>query len=203
MAYHILPGISLQALIGLFEQSPCAMARWEPIAGKDLPLPYRDLLVHRYHMTSMLERYHDQSVYLKVLDESRQEHQYARKILLGLEGTDDYVQFAVMRVEAHRCAAGLWNAILEGQLPMGRILTENNVRRRVRPDHFLKVTPGPELMAHFKLNEPVPLYGRLATIYWDDEPTVRVLEVLPAVADESTMNRHQPKTLHSFDAAMS
>ncbi len=173
------------------------MARWEPVAGQDLPQPYRGLLDHRSHMTSMLERFHDHRVYLRVLDEDLQQDRYGRKILLGLDGTDDYVQFAVMRVEAHQCAAGLWNAILEGRLPMGRILTENNVTRRVRPEYFLKVTPGPELMSYFKLSQPVTIYGRLATIYWDDEPTVRVLEVIPPVETPQMLDFEASAIFHS------
>jgi len=72
---------------------------------------------------------------------------------------------------------------LVGQTPLGRILINHDVMRRIEPTGFLRMVPGPELMKHFGLSEPMPTYGRLAYIHCNEQPAIELLEV---VAPEET-----------------
>ena len=50
--------------------------------------------------------------------------------------------------------------------------------RRIEPTAFLRIVPGPAMMAWFGLAEPTPTYGRLALIHCDDEPAIELLEIV-------------------------
>lgn len=172
------PTVRPWALVSLATQVP-SLGYWDQVSADEVPNPYRDLLVHDSLMTPGLERFYSQKATLRVVEESRQPDRYARKILLGTRGANRVVEFAIIRIEACRCAERFWDVLMEGKTPVGTILTQNNVQTRVQADTFIEVTPGPELMTHFKMNMPEVLYGRFATHYWEGEPAVQVLEILP------------------------
>ena len=53
-----------------------------PINEKDVPEPYKRLLVHERDMTSTLEAAFNQNIYLKVLQKSMKENILIRQVLL-------------------------------------------------------------------------------------------------------------------------
>jgi hypothetical protein len=67
---------------------------------------------------------------------------------------------------------------VEGKTPVGRILIQHNVLRRIEPTAFLRIRGGPAQMAWFGLSEPHTLYGRLAFIHCDGKPAVELLEIV-------------------------
>ena len=69
-------------------------------------------------------------------------------------------------------------AILEEKRALGRVLIENNGLRRVEPTAFLRVDPGPRMMAELGVSEAERLYGRTGVIFFDDRPAIGVVEVL-------------------------
>jgi hypothetical protein len=73
------------------------------------------------------------------------------------------------------------DAILEEKTPLGRVLIDNNVLRRIEPTAFLQITPGPKLADWFGLSRPETCYGRLGVIFCDDRPAIAVLEILAPV----------------------
>ena len=68
--------------------------------------------------------------------------------------------------------------ILQRQLPLGRVLIQNNVLRRIEPTAFLRVTPGPAMIQWFGLDQATPTYGRLAMIHCDNQPAVELVEIV-------------------------
>ncbi len=103
---------------------------------------------------------------------------YARKILLALQNNGRVVQFGIMRVHLRYCSAKVKQEILAEKTPLGRILIENKVLRRIEPTAYLRVTPGPGMMTWFGLKEPRITYGRLALIHCDGRPAVELLEIV-------------------------
>ena len=99
-----------------------------------MPEPYRELLVHSHHMTVTMEAFHQDTVTLKVCRENRVDDQYARVILLSLESTGQVVQFGIMRFDLSICNRDTRDEILDGTTPLGRILIQKNIMRRIVPE---------------------------------------------------------------------
>lgn len=165
-------------LTDVFEQDSCALGLKYPIAGHVIPQPYHQLLVHHGLMTATLERFYGARTILHVLEEVRRGNRYARKILLALQGSNRVVEYAVMEVSQDSCVGGLWDAIIEAKKPLGRILMENHVKRRVEPEQYFQLMPGSEIMTHYKMDRPTWLFGRTTAHYWDGKLAAHVLEVL-------------------------
>ncbi len=173
----------------LFAQFPPAgdVPEYEIIPGEDMPEPYRGLLVHEHHMTVTVEAYHGDLVDVRILARSQQGNSYSRKILLALHKTGRIVQFGIVRIDLGLCSAPVREAIVAGQTPVGRVLIENNVLRRIEPTAFLRIAGKAPQMRWFGLADacaatpqagPQTLYGRLALIHCDGRPAVELLEIV-------------------------
>jgi chorismate-pyruvate lyase len=173
-------GPHLDSLLNLFPTKD-EVAECEYVPADQVPLPYHDLLVHNHHMTVTVEAYHGDLVNVRILSKLQTADSYSRKILLALQGNGKVVQYGIMRIHFRYCSAAVRAEIVAGKTPLGRILIQHNVLRRVEPTAFLRIVPGPVLMNEFGLNTPIPTYGRLALIHCDGYPAVEVLEiVIPA-----------------------
>jgi len=176
-----------ESLINVFDQDSCALGLKYPIAAQTVPEPYQELLAHNDLMTATLERFYGARTILHVLEEARHGNRYTRKILLALQGSNRIVEYAVMKVNQDNCVCGLWDAIIEAKKPLGRILIENNIKRRVEPKQFFQLMPGTEIMGHYKMTRPTWVFGRITAHYWDGKLAAHVLEVLPP--DTATATR--------------
>jgi chorismate-pyruvate lyase len=151
------------------------------VAPEDVPEPYHRLLVHPHHMTVTVEEYFGSRVNVRVMDRRYVGNTYARKILLELESDGRVVQFGVVRIRLDFCSGPVRAAILEEKTPLGRILIEHDVLRRIETIAFYRVTPGPLLTKWFHLPEPRVTYGRLGIIHCDGQPAIEVLEILAPI----------------------
>jgi chorismate-pyruvate lyase len=170
-------GPDLHALYALF---PAADDRpeHERVPADAVPQPYHGLLVHEHHMTVTVEAFHGGLVDVNVLATHRSGEVYARKILLVLQKTGRVVQFGIMKINLRYCSEPVRQAILSERIPLGRILIEHNVLRRIEPTAFLRVVPSPAMTRWFGLDRPRPTYGRLAYIHCDGQPAVELLEIV-------------------------
>jgi chorismate-pyruvate lyase len=151
------------------------------IPPADVPEPYHRLLVHHHHMTVTVEEYYGSRVNVRVKDRRHVGNTYARKILLELESDGRVVQFGVVRIRLDFCSEPVKAAILEEKTPLGRILIEHDVLRRIEPTAYFRVTPGALLTRWFHLPEPRVTYGRLGIIHCDGQPAIEVLEILAPI----------------------
>ena len=149
-----------------------------------MPEPYRELLVHNHHMTVTMEAFHRDTVTLEVCRENRVDDHYARVLLLSLEKTPQVVQFGIMRFDFSVCDRDTRDAILDGTTPLGRILIQKNIMRRIVPETFLKIVTDESLATYFDCSLSQEVYGRLAVIECNGQPAVELLEVsAPVGAD--------------------
>ena len=148
------------------------------VSADQVPQPYRDLLVHEHHMTVTLEAHHGSLVDVKVLEKKRSGNSYARKILLALQSDGRIVQFGLVRIWLHFCSPQVRAEILTEATPIGRILINHNVLRRIEPMQYLRLTPGPDMVQWFGLAAPEITYGRVALIHCDAQPAVELLEIV-------------------------
>jgi hypothetical protein len=153
----------------------------EFVPGTAVPPPYHGLLVHEHHMTVTVESFYKSLVDVRILVRHQTADDYARKILLVLQSDGRVVQFGIMRIILRYCSPVVQAAILAGQTPLGRILIEHDVLRRIEPTAYLRVTPGRAMMEWFGLAERQTTYGRLAYIHCNERPAVELLEIVAPV----------------------
>jgi hypothetical protein len=174
------PRLDVRALFGLFSPTD-DVPEYEEVPADEVPEPYRGLLVHEHHMTVTVEAFHGDLVNVRVLERVHAGDTYARKILLELQGTGRVVQFGIVRINLGFTSPAVREAIVAEGTPLGRVLIEHGVLRRIEPTQFLRVIPGPAMMRWFGLDRPRPTYGRLAYIHCDNQPAVELLEVVTPV----------------------
>ena len=153
------------------------------VPASEVPEPYRSLLVHTHHMTVTVERFYGSPVDVQVLNCRRSGNEYARKILLALK--DDsrrVVQFGLVRINLGVCPEPVRNAIIEGKTPLGRVLIQHDMLRRIEPVAFLRVKLSAAMAGWFGVEAGAETYGRVGVIYTGDRPAVEVLEILAPVA---------------------
>jgi hypothetical protein len=172
-------GPDLRSLFRLFPPArPEDIPEYEEVPADEVPPPYHGLLVHEHHMTVTVEAHHRALVDVHILERHHAGDWYARKILLALRGSGRVVQFGIMRIHLPDCSPEVRDEIVAGQTPLGRILIEHDVLRRIEPRAFLRVIPGKAMMDWFGLDRPWPTYGRLAVIHCNGRPAVDLLEVV-------------------------
>lgn len=172
-------------LYHLFPDSPDRPNALE-VPANDVPEPYHRLLVHTHHMTVTVERFYESPVDVRVLNTKRAGNEYSRKILLTLkDDSRKVVQFGLVRINLGVCPEPVRNAIVEGKTPLGRVLIEHNMLRRIEPIAFLRVTLSPSMAEWFHVPSGTQTYGRVGVIYTGDRPAVEVLEILAPVPEKN------------------
>jgi hypothetical protein len=176
----VLPSPDYDKLYGLFPD-PDGVPDASLIPGGEVPEPYHGLLVHTHHMTVTVEQFYGQPVNVKVLESRRDGTDYARKILLTPREAGTVVQFGIVQLDLDLLAPKVRDEITAQQTPLGRVLIQNNVFRRVQPTAYLRVTPNAAMCDWFGLSEARVTYGRLGVIFCDGKPAIEMLEVLAPV----------------------
>jgi hypothetical protein len=142
------------------------------------------LLVHHEHMTVALQRFHGSPVEVQVREEhlSADGDYYTRMISLAPAASPGrVVEWGIVRLDFRYMDAAVRDEILRKQMPLGAILIKHDVHRRVKPRFFLRFPPGGPVLRLFGAAESRPVYGRLGTIYCDEEPAIELLEIVTGV----------------------
>ena len=168
----------LHELVQLFYDQPEDLARFYPVQNEQMPEFYRSLLNHDHHMTVTLETYHGSSVDVHVLDYDVTNDIYMRQILLTRHDDGRVVQYGIVRLHLQYLTQPVRAEITSRRIPLGRVLMNHNVLRRVELVQLWQVTPGVDLCQHFQLAAPSPTFGRTAIIHCHDEPAVELLEIV-------------------------
>ncbi len=166
-----------QALYGLFADVK-NIPKATTVAPEQVPEPYRGLLVHSHHMTVTVEQFYANPVNVKVLQTRLDGSEYSRQILLTLSDTGRVVQFGIVRMDLDLLSPTVREQIVEGRTPLGRVLIQNDVLRKVEPMSYFRVRTNATMNAWFAETEAVDTYGRLGVIHTDGKPAIEVLEIL-------------------------
>lgn len=168
----------LPELIRLFYADPAALGSLTEVPRTEVPEPYRRLLVHEHHMTVTVEEFHRSLVDVTVVDRHRTERHYSRKILLTRQSDGGVVQFGLVRLDLPSIPPRAAERILAEGTPLGRVLIEEGILRRIRLDRIWRVEPGPDLASLLRLPSPQTCWGRTAWIDCDDRPAIELLEIV-------------------------
>jgi chorismate-pyruvate lyase len=157
-----------------WEAHDCAVVHPDSI-----PHPQDHLLVHHDHMTVVLQKHHGAPVAVNVLEEHREGDLYTRKISLATVGGGPVVEWGICRLNLRHMPAAVGDEILARKTPLGAILIRHNVHRRVKPRYFLRLPEHSDVMQILGAPDNAePVYGRIGTIYCDNEPAIELLETV-------------------------
>jgi chorismate-pyruvate lyase len=143
-----------------------------------IPHPADALLVHHEHMTTVLQKHHRRPVGVHVLEEHLAGDSYTRKISLTVASTEKVVEWGIVRLNFQYMSPKVRDEILAKKLPLGAILIKHNVHRRIKPRYFLRFPENGQVLKLFTGKSSEPAWGRLGTIYCDNEPCIELLEIV-------------------------
>jgi hypothetical protein len=171
----------LKKLTGLFPGGDELIAEARHIPSALTPEPYKGLLVHEHHMTVTMEEFYRTPVVVRVIERSLERDVYNRKIVLERSDNGSVVQFGIVRFDLSYVMPAVRDEILREQTPLGRILINYNVLRHIALGAILEIQPGPELQRLVGCRSGEVTYGRLATIFCNQQPAVDLLEIASPV----------------------
>ena len=148
------------------------------VQPNEIPQPADALLVHHEHMTEVLHRRYKKPVDVAVLDEHLDGERYTRKVRLNPVGGGPVVEWGVVRLDFKFMDGEVRDEILAKRSPLGAILIRHNVHRRIKPRWFMRFPARGPTLSWFGDAGTEPLYGRIGTIYCDDEPAIELLEIV-------------------------
>ena len=168
----------LQTLVKLFYRQVSDLGDFDLVPGGGLPREYSHLLDHNHHMTVTLESHHGCPVEVEVLECESVADVYRRKILLRRQSDRHVVMFGIVQLHTRYLSKVVREEIESQQTPLGRVLIDHNVLRRVELGKLWKVVPNVELQQHFQLNSARVTYGRTAVIHCNGEPAIELVEIV-------------------------
>jgi chorismate-pyruvate lyase len=150
------------------------------INGRDMPEPYRHLLVHDRDMTPTLEAAYDRKMNLRVLKYSLVGEVFSRQIVLVPEDSDSPAVFGAIKIYLDQFPAAARDLVLERKLPLGTILESQAIKHFSRPDAFFEVEADGSICQGLHITGPARLYGRRNMLgNSTGRKLAQVLEILP------------------------
>ena len=164
--------------MGLFYDRTEDLGFFDEVRGVDMPAYFGQLLDHNHHMTVTLESHHQCPVDVHVLEVDSLGGAYCRKILLSRQRDNRVVMYGIVRLHTRYLQPNVREEIESQRVPLGRVLIERNVLRRVELGKLWRVTPNVELQRHFNMGTRGVTFGRTAIIHCDDEPAIELVEIV-------------------------
>lgn len=171
----------LKKLTDLFPPGRHLIEQARHVPSALTPEPYKGLLVHEHHMTVTMEEFYRTPVVVRVLERSLDDNIYNRKIVLERSDNGKVVQFGIVRFDLSYVTPAVRDEIIHEQTPLGRILINYNVLRHIALGAILEIHPGADLQRLFGCGAHEVTYGRLATIFCNQQPAVDLLEIAAPV----------------------
>jgi chorismate-pyruvate lyase len=170
----------LYPLTEFYEEAGLALPSATRINGREMPEPYRHLLVHDRDMTPTLEAAYDRKMNLRVLKYSLDEEVFSRQILLIPEGAESPVVFGAIKIYLDEFPTAARELVLERRLPLGTILESQAIKHFSKPDAFFEVEADASMCQVLNITGPARLYGRRNVLgNATGRKLAQVLEILP------------------------
>ena len=170
----------LSQLMAHFPEDGLRLSDMVIIPAADIPHRYRDLLVHNDHMTATLENHYNCQLALEICNVRQEGNNYSRKLLLHAGKGGLVVMVGIINIQLQFFGADIAGEIVAGKTPLGRILIENVVMRRIESLAYIRIKMNSCLHAMFEVDAHYnETFGRIARIICDHEPAVELLEIIP------------------------
>jgi chorismate-pyruvate lyase len=132
----------------------------EVVAPTALSAGAHQLLVHSGDMTSKLEDFFEDTMFLRVIQRQHTPEFYRREVLLFCSKSGLPVEYGAIEIALDAFDEPLRSEIIEARLPLGGLLNSHGFRYRSEPHAFLSVAPCEHLAEIFQLTAPARLFGR-------------------------------------------
>jgi chorismate-pyruvate lyase len=170
----------LYPLSEFYEQAGMALPEAVRVNGREMPEPYRRLLVHDRDMTPTMEAAYGRKMTLRVLKYSLTDEIFSREIVLVPEGSESPVVFGAIKIYLDEFPSEARELVLERKLPLGTILETQGIRHFSKPDGFFEVTSDAFIDKTLGIQGPMKLYGRQNMLgNGTGRKLAQVLEILP------------------------
>jgi chorismate-pyruvate lyase len=124
----------LYPLDEFYAQANRGLPAVELVSGEDVPEPYKSLLLHSNDMTPALEKYHGETLHLKILNRQQRDDAYFREVVLATDETGNPVEDGAIKINLLLFPPNARLQILQERLPLGHILAELKILHRSRPE---------------------------------------------------------------------
>jgi chorismate-pyruvate lyase len=147
---------------------------------KEMPEPYRSLLVHDDDMTPTLEKFHGERIHLRLIGREKSENSYVREVVLEAGSTNKPVEFGAIAIHLEHFPKHSQELILGESTPLGTILGSHNIDHESHPQAYFKLQADPLITEAFGLSKSTGLYGR-CNVHKDLEGNhlAEIVEILP------------------------
>jgi chorismate-pyruvate lyase len=153
------------------------------VAGDEVPMPYRDLLVHRSDMTSTLSRFHGSTIQLQVLEQSIDETSILRGVILRRCRDNQPVEYGAIRIYLKHFPEGAAATLRAGTTPLGSVLADFSIPYVSNPLGYIRLTTSEEIAKSLELDTLGDVvYGRRNRhLTPAGDVLADILEILPPV----------------------
>jgi hypothetical protein len=183
LAECLTPQQALSELFSGFDGADSLKMDFLEVAPGEMPSTPRQLLVHQKHMTRTLNAHYAVPVDVHVMERHRENDLYSRKIFLTARESKVVVEYGLVRLNFSYMPPNVRETILQEHAPLGSILINNNILRRIQPRWYLKFPKESTILKWFNHSgNNEDLYGRLGTIYCNGEPAIELVEIVTAIA---------------------
>lgn len=155
------------------------LATFHPV--DDVPVPYSDLLNHDQHMTVTVESFFQEPVDVSVHRYRQHDRFYSREITLVTQQSKRIVQYGIVRLNIDAVETPVWDMISSRETPLGRVLIQNDVLRKVELVQLWEIKAGPCLAEKMHSVIGQTFYGRTAMITCDGTEAIELLEIVASV----------------------
>lgn len=148
--------------------------------GDGIPEPYRNLLVHEEDMTSTLEAAYRQRIHLRLVNRKVEGDVMLRQVVLVLDSDEQPVEFGAIRIQLQHLPLEARQLVLEGRLPLGRVLQDFFIQHSSRPVAYFEVRADALIGEALQAPNLRRLYGRRNRLLMPSgEVLAEVVEILP------------------------
>lgn len=170
--------VELDQLICLFYADRSDLGTFSTVPANEIPEPQRSLLDHNFHMTVTVEKFHSSPVDVHVLQHRSGLESYCREICLARQSDGQIVQYGIVRLDFKQLDEQVCSEIVRQKKPLGQILIDHEVLRRVQLLSLYRVEPAEKLAYALEIPVCEICYGRTAIIHCNDEPAIELLEIV-------------------------
>jgi chorismate-pyruvate lyase len=149
-------------------------------SGEHIPEPYRSLLVHEHDMTPTLEVAYRQRIHLRLVNRKVDGEVMLRQVVLVLDTDERPVEFGAIRIQLTQLPPEARRLVLEGRLPLGRVLQDFFIGHSSRPAAYFSMHADALIGAALEVPRLQRLYGRRNKLLMPSgEVLAEVVEILP------------------------
>jgi chorismate-pyruvate lyase len=173
-------GNLLYPLSEFYERSGLPLPAVSRIEERDIPEPWKSLLVHAHDLTPTLESACRRNMRLRVLQHTLSDSVLSRQVVLVPDGAVAPAAFGAIKIYLEHFPPLARALILRFKQPLGTILRTQEIGHASRPDAYIRVKPDDLIANALRLADPCVLYGR-RNVLVDSAHRVlaRVVEILP------------------------